>query len=54
MTKEASVKPAILRILTINGGSSNIKFALFEAVTRSDGFWRVDTSFSPMIRGMTA
>jgi len=30
MTKEASVKPATPRILTINGGSSSIKFALFE------------------------
>ena len=54
MTKEASVKPATPRILIINGDSSSIKFALFEAVTLSDGFWRVDTSFSPMIRGMTA
>ena len=31
MTKESSIKPANPRILTINGGSSNIKFALFEA-----------------------
>jgi acetate kinase len=31
MTKEPSVKPANPRILTINGGSSSIKFALFEA-----------------------
>jgi acetate kinase len=31
MTKEPSVKPAEARILTINGGSSSIKFALFEA-----------------------
>ena len=31
MTKESSVKPANSRILTINGGSSSIKFALFEA-----------------------
>jgi acetate kinase len=31
MTKEASMKPANPRILTINGGSSSIKFALFEA-----------------------
>jgi acetate kinase len=31
MTKESSVKPANPRILTINGGSSSIKFALFEA-----------------------
>ncbi len=31
MAKESSVKPANPRILTINGGSSSIKFALFEA-----------------------
>src|SRR5664279_3412768 len=31
MTKEPSMKPANARILTINGGSSSIKFALFEA-----------------------
>jgi acetate kinase len=31
LTKELSVKPANPRILTINGGSSSIKFALFEA-----------------------
>src|ERR1022692_3425880 len=31
MTKEACMKPANPRILTINGGSSSIKFALFEA-----------------------
>ena len=31
MTKESSMKPADPRILTINGGSSSIKFALFEA-----------------------
>jgi acetate kinase len=31
MTKEISMKPANPRILTINGGSSSIKFALFEA-----------------------
>ncbi len=31
MTKESSIKPANPRILTINGGSSSIKFALFEA-----------------------
>jgi acetate kinase len=31
MTKESSIKPADPRILTINGGSSSIKFALFEA-----------------------
>ncbi len=30
-TQEASVKPASPRVLTINGGSSSIKFALFEA-----------------------
>src|ERR1017187_3303749 len=30
-TKESSMKPANPRILTINGGSSSIKFALFEA-----------------------
>jgi acetate kinase len=29
--KESSMKPANPRILTINGGSSSIKFALFEA-----------------------
>lgn len=31
------MKPADPRILTINGGSSSIKFALFEAVIRCDG-----------------
>jgi acetate kinase len=31
MTQESSMKPANPRILTINGGSSSIKFALFEA-----------------------
>src|ERR1019366_5695172 len=31
MTKESCMKPANPRILTINGGSSSIKFALFEA-----------------------
>src|ERR1035437_8469175 len=31
MTKEAAMEPAKPRILTINGGSSSIKFALFEA-----------------------
>ena len=31
MTKEPSKKPAHPRILAINGGSSSIKFALFEA-----------------------
>ena len=30
-TKESSIKPANPGILTINGGSSSIKFALFEA-----------------------
>jgi acetate kinase len=31
MTKESSMKPVSPRILTINGGSSSIKFAVFEA-----------------------
>jgi len=31
MTQESSMKPAKPRVLTINGGSSGIKFALFEA-----------------------
>jgi acetate kinase len=31
MTKESSIKPDNPRILTINGGSSRIKLALFEA-----------------------
>ena len=31
MTKDSSMKPANPHILTINGGSSSIKFALFEA-----------------------
>jgi hypothetical protein len=31
MTQESAMKPANPRILTINGGSSSIKFALFEA-----------------------
>jgi acetate kinase len=30
MTKDSSVKPANPRILTINGGSSRIKFALYQ------------------------
>ena len=30
MAKESSAGPAIPRIMTINGGSSSIKFALFE------------------------
>ncbi|MGA9446945.1 MAG: hypothetical protein WBV26_10895, partial [Candidatus Sulfotelmatobacter sp.] len=31
MTKKSSMEPANPRILTINGGSSSIKFALFDA-----------------------
>src|ERR1035441_3132667 len=31
MTKVSTMKPASPRVLTINGGSSSIKFALFEA-----------------------
>jgi acetate kinase len=31
MTKESSTKPVNASILTINGGSSSIKFAVFEA-----------------------
>ena len=31
MTQASSMKPANPHILTINGGSSSIKFALFEA-----------------------
>ena len=31
MTKQSSMKPPNPRILTINGRSSSIKFALFEA-----------------------
>jgi acetate kinase len=38
MTKESSMKPANPRILTINGGSSSIKFALFAA---SDALQRI-------------
>ncbi len=35
------MKPAKPRILTINGGSSSIKFALFEVdALASDGFWK--------------
>ncbi|MGO8933609.1 MAG: acetate/propionate family kinase [Terracidiphilus sp.] len=34
MTKDSSMKPASSHILTINGGSSSIKFALFEAGER--------------------
>jgi acetate kinase len=30
MTKEPFMKPASPRILTINGGSSSIKFALYQ------------------------
>ena len=32
------MKPSNPRILTVNGGSSSIKFALFEAGTLCDGF----------------
>jgi hypothetical protein len=40
-TDSSMNEPANPRILTINGGSSSIKFALFERpVTRSGGFWR--------------
>jgi acetate kinase len=38
MAKESFMKPASPRILTINGGSSSIKFALFEA---GDSFRRI-------------
>ena len=38
MTKALAMKPANPRILTINGGSSSIKFALFEA---GDSFARI-------------
>jgi acetate kinase len=38
MMQEASIKPANPRILTINGGSSSIKFALFET---SDSLRRI-------------
>jgi Acetokinase family len=38
MTDESAMKPAHRRILTINGGSSSIKFALFEV---GDSFQRV-------------
>jgi len=31
MTNQSSAKPAHAGVLTINGGSSSIKFALFEA-----------------------
>jgi acetate kinase len=31
MNEASSMKPACPRVLTINGGSSSIKFALFEA-----------------------
>jgi acetate kinase len=30
MTKESSIKPRNPRVLTINGGSSTIKFALYQ------------------------
>ena len=30
MTNESSMKPAEVRILAINGGSSSIKFALYQ------------------------
>ena len=38
------MKPANPRILTINGGSSSIKFALFEAGDSLNGFWRAGLS----------
>ena len=44
MMKDSSMKPANPHILTINGGSSSIKFALSRPVTRSDGFWRAGLS----------
>jgi hypothetical protein len=44
MTKVPSHETADPRILTINGGSSSIKFALFDAATRFDGFWRAGLS----------
>jgi acetate kinase len=31
MTKDSTMEPANPKILTINGGSSSIKFALFDA-----------------------
>lgn len=34
MTKESSTKPAVENVLTINGGSSSIKFALYQASDR--------------------
>ena len=34
MTKEPFMKPANPRILTINGGSSSIKFALYQTANR--------------------
>jgi len=34
MTKEAAMEPANPRILTINGGSSSIKFALYKLAQR--------------------
>ena len=33
------MKSAGSRVLTINGGSSSIKFALSRSVRRSDRFW---------------
>jgi acetate kinase len=41
LAKEASTNPASPRILTINGGSSSIKFALFEAGEAGNSLCRI-------------
>ena len=42
--KDSSMKPTNPRILTINGGSSSIKFACSRPATRCDGFWKAELS----------
>src|ERR1039458_900091 len=56
MTKESSMKPANPRILTINGGSSSIKFALYqvEEPLKRGLYGKVDRiGLSAVIRGDT-
>jgi glucose-6-phosphate isomerase len=44
MTKDSPMKPANAHILTINGGSSRIKFALYEHSVFTQGvIWNIDS-----------
>jgi len=43
-------KPLAPCILTINGGSSSIKFALFELAIRFGGFWQAELKASAFRR----